>query len=170
MNIFRSSTFIRKYQSFYIRFCNATVLLRWSLQYGRRWLQFPKNIDAQSSPNFDISGQPSSVFSWLALESVVAISGEVTTSARHVARMLRLPRRTFCCTVIKLTTRKACSPGSTRRLARAYRVDCKALCCEFIDSRGKALDFLQQCRNQSFLSVVAWLVNHRVDASRGRTR
>ena len=43
INIFRSSTFSRKCQSFYFRFCNATVLLRWSLQYGRRWLQFPKN-------------------------------------------------------------------------------------------------------------------------------
>ena len=43
VNIFRSSTFTRKCQSFNFRFCNATVLLRWSLQYGRRWLQFPKN-------------------------------------------------------------------------------------------------------------------------------
>ena len=37
VNIFRSSTFSRKCQSSYFRF------LRWSLQYGRRWLQFPNN-------------------------------------------------------------------------------------------------------------------------------
>ena len=42
-NTFRPSTLSRKCQSSHFPFCNATVLLRWSLQYGRRWLQFPNN-------------------------------------------------------------------------------------------------------------------------------
>ena len=35
--------FGRKCQSSHFLLCDATVLLRRSLQYGRRWLQFPNN-------------------------------------------------------------------------------------------------------------------------------
>ena len=54
VNIFRSSSLSRKCQSSHFLFCIATVLLRWSLQYGRRWFQFP-TIDDRSSPIFQIS-------------------------------------------------------------------------------------------------------------------
>ena len=43
VNIFCSSTLSRKSESSHFLFCDVTVLLRWSLQYGRRWLQFPNN-------------------------------------------------------------------------------------------------------------------------------
>ena len=43
VNTFHSSTLSIKCQSSHFRLCNATVLLRWSLQYSRRWLQFPNN-------------------------------------------------------------------------------------------------------------------------------
>ena len=37
------STLSRKWQNSHFFLCDPTVLLRWSLQYGRRWLQFPNN-------------------------------------------------------------------------------------------------------------------------------
>ena len=43
VNTFRSSTLSRKCQSSHFLLCDATVLFRWSMQYGRRWLQFPNN-------------------------------------------------------------------------------------------------------------------------------
>ena len=43
MNTFRSLTLSRKCQITNFLLCDATVLLRWSLQYSRRWLQFANN-------------------------------------------------------------------------------------------------------------------------------
>ena len=43
VNTFRPSTLSIKCQSSHFLSFDATVLLRWSLQYGRRWLQFPYN-------------------------------------------------------------------------------------------------------------------------------
>ena len=42
-NTFRSSNLSRKCQSSHFLLCDATVLLRWSLQYVHHWLQFPNN-------------------------------------------------------------------------------------------------------------------------------